>query len=112
MDKDLEQFELSARCERLSSTVKSLEAQLRQQVGGASRSLTESGEVKGHHQLDELLSHGREMEEELLKCQKENVRLKFEYEQAVVELPRLKVGGANHVTRQCYYYSTLSSENC
>ena len=100
MDKDLEQFELSARCEQLTSTVKSLEAQLQRQMdegSGTTRGRGEGG-VSRPRQLEELLSHGRETEEELLKCQKENVRLKFEYEQAVVELPRLRVGGASHVT--------------
>ena len=43
--------------------------------------------------LGELLTHSRELEEQLLKCQKENVTLRFEYEQATVELPRLQVCG-------------------
>ena len=57
-----------------------------------------TGKGGGVSQLGELLSHIREIEEQLLKCQKENVRLRFEYEQAVVELPRLQVGGASHMT--------------
>ena len=43
--------------------------------------------------LGEILAHNRETQDQLLKCQKENMRLRFEYEQAIVELPRLQVGG-------------------
>ena len=90
----MEQFELRSRCNQLSSTVKVLEAQL-QQVSMATK---EAGDLTGGgassvSPLGELLTHSRELEEQLLKCQKENVTLRFEYEQATVELPRLQVCG-------------------
>ena len=53
--------------------------------------------------LGEVLAHNRETQDQLLKSQKENMRLRFEYEQAIVELPRLQVGGASHMTYQKYF---------
>ena len=35
----------------------------------------------------------RELERELLESRKENMQLRFEYEQATMELPRLRVRG-------------------
>ena len=108
VDKDLEQFELRTRCDQLTRTITALESQLQQQQQWSSTSVKASdldgevggvrGGVSGDHKLGELLSHVREIEDQLLQCQKENVRLRFEYEQAIVELPRLQVGGTSHVT--------------
>ena len=42
-------------------------------------------------QLHALREHEQELQDDILQCQKENMRLRFEYEQARVELPRLKV---------------------
>ena len=104
----MEVFELQTRCEQLTGTVTALESQLEQQQ---QLSLTdekpaelergvgmgEEGDGKlFHHKfqgLGEVLAHNRETQDQLLKCQKENMRLRFEYEQAIVELPRLQVGG-------------------
>ena len=107
VDKDIEHFELQTRCERLERTVKALESQLQQQQILSSTSKETSGSagdgtgvvggVSGQQNLGELLDHIREIEEHLLQSQKENVRLRFEYEQAVMELPRLQVGGDGHV---------------
>ena len=42
-------------------------------------------------QLVSVRQRERELERELLKSQKENMELRFDYEQAVLELPRLRV---------------------
>lgn len=57
--------------------------------------------------VDELYSlrdRERKLQEELLQSQKENMQLRFEFEQAIVELPRLKVRtqvvvGSPHIQR-------------
>ena len=114
----MEVFEFQTQCEQLRGTIKALESQLQQQqLSRTNREPTEGeigpsgGEGEGElfqHKfqgLGEVLAHNRETQDQLLKCQKENMRLRFEYEQAVVELPRLQVsewvgevGGASHVT--------------
>lgn len=114
----MEVFELQTRCEQLMGTIKALETQLQQQqlpLTSQERSDRGAGmDGEGgegelfHHRLrgiGEVLAHNRDTQEQLLKCQKENMRLRFEYEQAVVELPRLQVGGASHVTCQEYHDS-------
>ena len=115
----MEVFEFQTQCEQLRGTIKALESQLQQQqLSRTNREPTEGeiglsgGEGEGElfqHKfqgLGEVLTHNRETQDQLLKCQKENMRLRFEYEQAVVELPRLQVsewvGGASHVTYQDY----------
>ena len=100
----MEVFELQTRCEQLIGTIKALESQLQQQLSLSNQEPTErekglrdggEGELFQHRfqGLGEVLAHNRETQDQLLKCQKENMRLRFEYEQAVVELPRLQVGG-------------------
>ena len=42
-------------------------------------------------QLSPLRERERELREELLQSQRENMTLRFDYEQAVLELPRLRV---------------------
>ena len=106
----MELFELQTRCEQLTSTIKALESQLsltNQEPTDRETGTEGEGERElFQHQLKglgELLAHNRETQDQLLKCQKENMRLRFEYEQAVVELPRLQVGGASHVTCEEYH---------
>jgi TolA-binding protein len=113
----MEVFELQTRCEQLRGTIQALESQLQQQQQqrqplspierGLGRREEGEGELFRHkfQGLGDVLAHNRETQDQLLKCQKENVRLRFEYEQAIVELPRLQVGvvgGASHVTYQEY----------
>ena len=112
----MEVFELQTRCEQLTGTITALESQLEQQQQQLSLAgqepaergvgMGEEGDGKLFHRkfqrLGEVLAHNKETQDQLLKCQKENMRLRFEYEQAVVELPRLQVGGASHVT--CWEY--------
>ena len=100
----MEVFDLQTRCEQLTGTIKALESQLQQQLTLTSQEPTDRGvgmrregeEELFQHKfqgLGEILAHNRETQDQLLKCQKENMRLRFEYEQAVVELSRLQVGG-------------------
>ena len=104
LDKNIEVFELQTQCEQLTGTIKALESQLHQQLSLTNQEPTDrdtgmgregEGELFQHkfQGLGEILAHNRETQDQLLKCQKENIRLRFEYEQAVVELPRLQVGG-------------------
>ena len=113
----MEVFELQTRCEQLRGTIQSLESQLQQQQNQLSPTspgprvrgpgLREEGEGELFRRkfqgLGEVLAHNRETQDQLLKSQKENMRLRFEYEQAIVELPRLQVGGASHMTYQKYF---------
>ena len=117
----MEVFELQTQCEQLRGTIQSLESQLQQQQNQFSPTspgprergpgLREEGEgelfQRKFQGLGEVLAHNRETQDQLLKSQKENMRLRFEYEQAIVELPRLQVGGwvgrASHVTYQKYF---------
>ena len=94
LDRNLEVFELQIRCDQLTGTIKALESQLQHQLseGTGPNSEVESTQLYHQHKLEEVLAHNRETQDQLLHCQKENVRLRFEYEQAVVELPRLQVG--------------------
>lgn len=125
----MEVFELQTRCEQLRGTIQSLESQLQQQKQLSPTSprprerglgLREEGEGElfrcKFQGLGEVLAHNRETQEQLLKSQKENMRLRFEYEQAIVELPRLQVGGwvggASHVTCQEYFDWLLLVYDC
>ena len=110
LEKTVEVFELQTRCEQLTGTIKALETQLQKQLSLTSQEEFDRGTRKDGQGsegelfplhlrgIGEVLAHNRETQEQLLRCQKENMRLRFEYEQAVVELPRLQVGGASHVT--------------
>ena len=106
-----ELYELRMRCEQLTRTVETLEEQLQQQVCVCvcvcvcvracvracvwevmvCRQQCVPTQHSDSEQLSPLRERERELREELLQSQRENMTLRFDYEQAVLELPRLRV---------------------
>ena len=59
-----------------------------------------------------LREHRGKLEAELLQAQRENMQLRFDYEQAVLEVPRLKVCASKMPSYVCVQFEYRISYAC